>query len=81
LQPIRPTFILSDGAQPVASAPESEGTSPIAAVVNAVFFRNSRRDVMVIMILWFNKLLQRISGIFLNKSTSFFSSKRGEDFY
>jgi hypothetical protein len=43
---MRPTFILSDGAQPV-KALENAGTRPIAAVVIAVFLRNSRLDVMI----------------------------------
>jgi hypothetical protein len=40
LHPIRPTFILSDGAQPT-KVPDIAGISPRAAVVNAVFLINS----------------------------------------
>jgi hypothetical protein len=46
LQPIRPTLILSDGAQP-ASAPDNVGTSPNPAVVIAVFLRNTLRVVII----------------------------------
>jgi hypothetical protein len=48
LQPINPTLILSEGAQPV-KALERVGARPSAAVVIAVFFRNSRRDVIMII--------------------------------
>jgi hypothetical protein len=46
LQPIRPTLILSEGAQPV-NAPDSAGARPIPAVVIAVFFKNTLRDVII----------------------------------
>jgi hypothetical protein len=45
LQPIRPTLILSEGAHP-ARAPDSEETRPNPAVVIAVFFTKTLRDVI-----------------------------------
>jgi len=45
LQPISPTFILSEGATPL-KAPAKAGPKPNPAVVNAVFFKNVRRDVI-----------------------------------
>ncbi len=45
LQPIRPTLILSEGAQP-AKAPDNAGTRPNPAVVIAVFFKNTLHDVI-----------------------------------